>query len=212
MNIISIKSTRGFTPVILLVVVVTALVLGTGGGAYYYKIKKDKQKAVETPQPEVQQQISTTTASSSAVISEKELGHIKNVYEKNGKKYLDIDYVQELGGEDAVRAKIEDGLCPQGSTVATCFNGTIPIYWRNQNTKIRTFEISNSAVFTRASAFHFSSDGVKQTDFSGFKIDFQRDSSVECKSVDCREAMKLALFHIELEGDMVVAVKERYRP
>ncbi|MGB9847855.1 MAG: peptidoglycan-binding domain-containing protein [Minisyncoccia bacterium] len=91
---------------------------------------------------------------------ERPLGYIKAVYEQNGKRYLDIDYVQWLTGKDAIRAAIEDGECFIGENTSQLleelekfdissgygkFGLCAPdgYYIRNQNSKIRTFEISN---------------------------------------------------------------------
>lgn len=88
----------------------------------------------------------------------KQYGIIKNVYQKDVKKYLDIDYVDYLSGIDAIKASIEDGVCKVDNSSQAieelsklknnyCGNycGCAPngFYIRNNNPKLRTFEITD---------------------------------------------------------------------
>ena len=41
----------------------------------------------------------------------KQLGYVKNLYEESGSKYISIQYVQWLSGEEAIKAIMEDDKC-----------------------------------------------------------------------------------------------------
>jgi len=69
-----------------------------------------------------------STASESNEITEKATGIIKQVYEKDGKNYLDIDYIQF-------------GICPD---MNDC--GPSGLYMTNDNPRIRSFEVDGDAV------------------------------------------------------------------
>jgi len=66
--------------------------------------------------------------------------YLITVYSKNGKNYIDVDYVEWLHGEASIKAQVEDGKCANSSDCYDYPNG----YKRNQNPKIRTFEVSSS--------------------------------------------------------------------
>lgn len=63
-------------------------------------------------------------------------------YSKNGKNFIDVDYVEWLHGEASIKAQIEDGQCPSASECYDYPNG----YKRNRNPQIRTFETSSKAI------------------------------------------------------------------
>lgn len=74
--------------------------------------------------------------------TEEQTGYIKAVYEKNKKRYLDIDYIQQFTGEDAIEEAMKDTGCGKEKIyecVASLNNG---FYIKNQDSLIRTFEIS----------------------------------------------------------------------
>lgn len=62
-------------------------------------------------------------------------------YTKNGKNYIDVDYVELLGGPEAITAKVEDGECLNAQDCYNYPNG----YKRNRNPLVRTFEVSPTA-------------------------------------------------------------------
>ena len=97
----------------------------------------------------------------------KEQGDIKSIYSKNGKIYLVIDYVGKCISDfkEAAKAILEDGKCPAGVTLDQLVQeiqgagnvaricpsqpfgyGSGYCYFRNQNTQIRTLEISPDVV------------------------------------------------------------------
>lgn len=128
--------------------------------------------------------------------TEKAVGIIKNVYEQQGKRYLDIDYVEMFEGDKARQEAIKDGECSEDvyPNISQCIpNGR---YVRNQNPKIRTFEISSGVKITRTSDFAFSSDGVKVVSYEEF-------TKVYSKS---------PYFEIEVVAGQIVKITEIFIP
>lgn len=62
-------------------------------------------------------------------------------YSKNGKNYIDVDYVEWLHGNASIQAQVEDGKCASASECYDFPNG----YKQNLNPLVRTFEVSPSA-------------------------------------------------------------------
>jgi len=83
-----------------------------------------------------------TTNSSEESSTEKDVinqpAYLKSAYVKNGKNYIDVDYIQMFKTSDErIKAMVEDGEC---LNIKDCFdfsNG----YKRNSNPLIRTFEV-----------------------------------------------------------------------
>ena len=135
-------------------------------------------------------------------ITEKAMGYIKTVYERNGKRYLDIDYVQWLTGDEAIKAMREDGKCSVDIYPDSTYCIPNGFYIQNQNPKIRTFKISKNAEITRVTAFDFSPSGKKVITYEEFKNLFTAEDSY----------FRNIPFHIEVVDDFVVKITERYIP
>lgn len=92
----------------------------------------------ETPKAQQTEEEAGKKTSSSAVT--KNIGLIKKAYTSGGKRYITIDYIQWLTGEEAVEAAREDGFITPDET-------SVPndIYTRNVSKKLRTFRVSSSA-------------------------------------------------------------------
>lgn len=74
----------------------------------------------------------------------KQPAYLIAAYTKNGKNYIDVDYIEWLHGENSIKAQVEDAECTSASECYDYPNG----YKRNQNPKVRTFEVS-SLVFIK---------------------------------------------------------------
>ena len=160
---------------IILSVVITALVVG---GATFFFISPRNNYSLNTPapvttpsdtpegEPDTPTEITPVQQTQMATVV-KEQGYIKSIYSKNGRMYLDIDYVSECISdfEEAARAILEDKKCPAGVTLnqlvqemrgagnasRLCPNqpfgyGSGYCYFRNQNAQIRTLEISPDVI------------------------------------------------------------------
>jgi hypothetical protein len=74
----------------------------------------------------------------------KGMGFIDKVWEKNGKRYLSIDYAEFLTGDAATQAAIEAGDLQPGEQLDNDY------YIRNVSAQKREFTVSASAVITTA--------------------------------------------------------------
>lgn len=151
---------KGLAIIILIVTIIVSV-------SYYFIFVKKHQPIAE--------QFTTTP-----LTTETARGYIKNVYEKNSKRYLDIDYIQMVSGFAAVKAKVENGddclphpvettgallkeleqysdIDVYGVTFAdTKFGNCVPPsgqYIYNKDLQIRTLEISNDVQILRSPAF-----------------------------------------------------------
>ena len=137
------KKQLGFATTIVILIVVILIAVG-GVGYYFYKTPQEKKgvESQEITQPEEEEFVSPP-------VTEKQIGYIKAIYTKNNKEYLDIDYVQYLTGDEAIEAVEEDGECPADIYPDPSYCIPNGFYIRNQNPKIRTFEILKNVEILR---------------------------------------------------------------
>ncbi len=208
---------------ILLIILLTALIVG--GGTYLWQksysknLQAQNQKTQQENEElqekinELQNQIAQLQAQQETPKREEEpinkpdeiekaMGYIKTVYEKDEKRYLDIDYVQWLSGDEAIKAMREDGKCPADIYPDSSYCIPNGYYVRNQNPKIRTFEISKNAEITRATAFDFSPSGKKVIGYEEFKQLLTAENSY----------FGNIPFHIEVINGLIVKITEQYIP
>ncbi|MCX6763175.1 MAG: hypothetical protein NTZ97_00345 [Candidatus Moranbacteria bacterium] len=132
-----------------------------------------------------------------------QLGYIKSVSEKNEKKYLSIDYIQWLAGEEAVAAKRKDGTCPKkGECIVEN-----DYYIQNENSQIRNFEIIPE-VEINMQTLHIGEEGGdiqwnENVTFEKFKNIFQEAEAKRFKQTP---------FEIELQDNKIIRITERYIP
>lgn len=140
----------------------------------------------------------------------KQMGYIKSVYEEGEKKYLKIDYIQWLGGEEGAQACVEDKKClPQCLEEGGCLpNG---YYVRNQNTKIRTFEISDSTMFdfTDLQSAGFELDNIP---LASFTISFVEFKDIFSSSDTEQEWLRNSIYNIELQNSVIIKLWHQYQP
>ncbi|MDD3679281.1 MAG: hypothetical protein PHX72_00240 [Candidatus Shapirobacteria bacterium] len=138
------------------------------------------------------------------LVSEEAVGLIRGVYEKSGKKHLDIDYVQLLSGELAIMAAAEDiGCGEEGVNHEDC----VPVldndyYVRNQNPQIRTFEISDEVIIENLEK---TGNELTQITLTEFVMIFE-DKTIE------REWLRAALYNIEVKDSKVIRIWQQYLP
>lgn len=126
--------------------------------------------------------------------SGKELGYIKRAYQMSSKNYIDIDYIQWLSGEEGKVACKEDGACS-----ATCdqpIDRCLPngYYIRNQNTKIRTFEVVKN--ITASLIYPTPDTPYKEVTFEEFMNTFNPEN----------------LFRVTVKNGLVTALSQKYVP
>lgn len=135
---------------IILVLIIVILV----GAAGYFAFVKKSGPIVQQPTPtptQINASLSSTPTPNNSISQlnvetptvEKNVtnqpAYLIAVYSKNGKNYIDVDYVEWLHGEASAKAQVEDGKCASASECYDYPNG----YKRNQNPKVRTFEVSS---------------------------------------------------------------------
>lgn len=86
------------------------------------------------------------TDTAKATTSEvKQLGYVKNLYEENGSKYISIQYVQWLSGEEAIKAIMEDDKCTREEAESRYTNDH---YIRYNNKEVKKVKVSNNATYS----------------------------------------------------------------
>lgn len=142
---------KGFTNILLVVVIVVIVAIG----GYFVLSKKSEPIAKQpTPTPvQINTPVSPTPTSSNPTpqpntetpVVEKDVAnqpaYLIATYLKNGKNYIDVDYVEWLHGKPSIKARVEDKKCTIASECYDYPNG----YKRNQNPKVRTFEVFSLA-------------------------------------------------------------------
>lgn len=134
--------------------------------------------------------------------SEKQMGYIKKVYEKSGKRYLDIDYIQWLMGSAAEKAMREDGECSKAGECVVLND----YYIRNVNPLVRSFEISPDAIFLMQTYDMETTGNVGQNkpiSFIQFKNIFLSNAKSNLKNVP---------YIIEIENEQIIKITEQYVP
>jgi len=180
-------------------------------GAFGYWLYQNK--TINKPEPSPQASVSFSSPSSEFIEesnestsqtkdTEKQMGYIQKVYQKNGENYIDIDYIQYLGGEEGSKACVEDGNC-----VESCLqiNRCLPngYYIRNQNDKIRTFIVVKDATI-------FLLDFSTEEQYK--KISFGNLMNTFNSSEKELLWFKQAPYSIELEEGIVTSILQRYIP
>lgn len=109
------KNNKGFAPIVILIIVGVVLV---AGGAYYVGKVSDKKSPQGTSGDVVQnesgqeagQPVSGEGSTPSATNPEdgEHVGLVTKAYEKDGKKYIDIDYYVIVTGRDAIFRELKD--------------------------------------------------------------------------------------------------------
>jgi len=238
---------KGFINIASVIVIAALAVLIAGGGVYLWQkssfnkeVAKQSQRAQEENQKlqqkvnDLQNQIAQLQAQketpaskeetpSQPIGTEKAMGYIKAVYDKNGKSYLDIDYVQWLSGKDAIKAAIEDGKCFVGENTSQLLNELENLnvsaglgkfakctpdgyYIRNQNPQIRTFEISKNVEITMQTY----ASGQCYVQWNE-KVSYTTFKSFWGTNPACTHLKSLP-YNIEAQNGIITKITEQYIP
>ncbi len=134
--------------------------------------------------------------------SERQIGYVEKVYLKNGKNYLDIDYIQWFTGDAAEKAMREDGECPKTGECEVLDD----YYIRNVNPLIRTFEIAPDAQFLMQT-YDMEATGVvgqnQPITLAQFKSIFTTNAKPHLRDVP---------YIVEVENQKITKVTEQYVP
>lgn len=129
------------------------------------------------------------------------MGYVKKVYSSGGKNFLDIDYIQWLVGDAAEQAMREDGECPKKGECIVLND----YYIRNQNPKLRTFEIAPSARITMMT-YQMETTGQIFNE----AVTFSQFSQIWSGSGQTR--LRDTPYYITLSNNLVSSIKEQYIP
>jgi hypothetical protein len=183
---------KGF--IIPLVIIV--LVLAIASGSYVYlKQEKTPESAVTTNEPVSNNSnldnINTekeNVIKGVKLLTEKASGIIKSVYGKDGKNYIDIDYVEFVSGG------------PNGVSM------------NNNNPKIRTFEISNNTKFLiRESCIDKGTCAGDEKEAITFK-QFSDIFNKKDYSINNATYLKNNPWDIEITNGVITQITERFLP
>jgi hypothetical protein len=119
------------------------------------------------------------------------------VWEKDGKRYISIDYAQMLSGEEARQAAIADGVIGSDDELDNDY------YIVNENTKKREFTVSDSATFTTSTL-----DGVMEQPATWADL----KSFWSATPPEGAEHLKQMPWWIVREGTVVQSIDEQYLP
>lgn len=184
---------RGFVNIAFVIVIVVLTILIVGSGVYLWQ-KSSLSKEITKQSQQAQEEIPSQSTG-----TEKAKGYIKAVYDKNGKNYLDIDFVQWLSHSDGTCS-----LTSESSNIPKCNpNGYLIV---NQNPKIRTFEISRDAEITMQTY----ASGQCYVQWNE-KVNYTTFKSFWGSSPACMHLKSLP-YNIEAQNDVITKIIEQYIP
>jgi len=171
------------------------------------KIKEDVENQKEQVQSTFEEEPQAVPSGGEAGMlpanSERQMGHIKKIYVKGGKNYLDIDYIQWLTGEAAEKAMREDGECPKTGECVVLND----YYIRNVNPLIRAFEISPDVeIFMQTYGAGEPGGDIswnQQISFNQFRSIFDTNRKPHLKNVP---------YIVEIQNQTIIKVTEQYVP
>ncbi|MDI6777730.1 MAG: hypothetical protein QMD77_00905 [Patescibacteria group bacterium] len=172
------------------------------------KTKEDSEKFKEQVESTFEEEPQTVSPSGgdAGVLpenSERQMGYIKKVYEKGGKSYLNIDYIQWLTGDAAEKAMREDGECPKTGECIVLND----YYIRNVNPLIRTFEINPAAkIFMQTYSIGEAGGDISWNQpitYAEFKSIFTTNAKPRLKNVP---------YIVEIQNQKIVKITEQYIP
>ncbi len=106
------------------------------------KTNNDKTDAAKSDTTATTAKTDTAKATTS---DGKQLGYVKKLYEESGSKYISIQYVQWLSGEEAIKAIMEDDKCTREEAQSRYTNDH---YIRDKNKEVKKVKVSNNATYS----------------------------------------------------------------
>lgn len=131
------------------------------------------------------------------------IGYIRNVYANNNIKYIEIDYIQWLQGDEALQAMYEDGECT--GMKDDCFV-TNDYYIRNPDTKTTTLKLSQKTSFIMQTYKMLERGDMTVNE----KISYSNFASIFTNSEE--SSAKFAPYHLTIKNGIVTEVLEQYVP
>jgi hypothetical protein len=134
--------------------------------------------------------------------------YLVGAYTKNGKNYIDVDFVEWLHGEPSISAQVEDGKCMNAQDCYDFPNG----YQRNRNPLVRTFEVSPDVVINVSGSIASVYDALteeKSLTFAEF-VDASK-KTIPLEVSDAAFKKPITFIIIGLENNMVTKIHEPYQ-
>lgn len=122
----------------------------------------------------------------------KQLGYVKKLYEESGSKYISIQYVQWLSGEEAIKAIMEDDKCTREEAQSRYTNDH---YIRDINKEVKEVKVSNNATYS-----------IIKTGAEATKSNFD-----EVKK-ELEETTQGILCDVTIKNNEVTDLKQKYQP
>lgn len=124
---------------------------GVGSFDYVIPLKSDFSEVlyiiVWNPDPKIEKVIGSLKPLEGITVNNKEPDvttqpvYVVDTFSRDGKNYLELDYIEWFRGTSSIQAQVEDGGCPIVEECRSFPNG----YKRNNNPQLRTLEILPSA-------------------------------------------------------------------
>ena len=200
---------KGFANIVLVVVIVILV-----GAVGYFAFVKKSEPIAQQPTPTPTQTTTSTkspTPTTTPTATEKDVtnqpAYLIAAYSKNGKNYVDVDYVEWLHGDASLKAQVEDGKCVSLSECYDFPNG----YKRNQNSLVRTFEVSPSVNIVVNGEISAEINKLENTQLPN---PYGRNLSITFNKLkDAVSAMGTlkAFITIDVKGNVVTKISEPYQ-
>lgn len=135
--------------------------------------------------------------------------YLIDAYTRHEKNYIGFDYVIVFKGDEAVKAKIEDGLCTNASDCGVTEGG---VYIRNNNPHYRTYEVSTTTPLSieasTALVTAFAGKGIQSTgaSFNDLKEVVPTMPIIASSSFPYKDAKSLV--YIDVKDGAVIKVSE----
>jgi hypothetical protein len=121
----------------------------------------------------------------------KQLGYVKKLYEESGSKYISIQYVQWLSGEDAIKAIMEDDNCTREEAQSRYTND----YYIRYNNEEEKVKVSNNATYSIIKT------GVEAT-----------ESNFDEVKKELEQTTQGLLCDVTIKDNEVIDLKQKYQP
>lgn len=143
----------------------------------------------------------TTAKPKKAPAVVKKIGYVKKVYDKSGKRYLTIDFVDIYFGSQAIKEAVKDGNADRDE------NGNYFVYddyyMRNSSTKLSTYEISKTAYIYMVNF----NTGNKKVSYDMFKKGITSGKLPSSFSGSPRMP-----YYVYLKGNTIIKIEQQYLP
>lgn len=172
--------------------IIVLLILGTIIFTGCSQKSADHGAVKETPTPTSSTATDTKTDTDKATTSDgKQLGYVKKLYEESGSKYISIQYVQWLSGEEAIKAIMEDDKCTREEAQSRYTND----HYIRYNDKEEKVKVSNDATYSIIVT------GVEAT-----------ESNFDEVKKALEQTTQGFLCDVTIKDNEVTALKQRYQP